>query len=186
MPREEVLAARKTIKEFMEGPERYLKIPYEGPELNPRVWWHKIVVQNKLKFLWRSFIIALSTPLPAGEFKNTLLRSIGMNIGKDAFIAPLVFLDVEFPALLTIREGAIVGTMTKILTHEVTVKSIRLGKTEIGRQALVGAGSVLRCGVLIGEGAVVAMNSFVNRDVPPYQVVGGSPLQDIKKLDKLL
>jgi hypothetical protein len=29
--------------------------------------------------------------------------------------------------------------MTKILTHEVTIKSIRLGKTVIGKQALVGA-----------------------------------------------
>jgi len=79
-----------------------------------------------------------------------------------------------------------VGTMTKILTHEVTIKSVRLGKTVIGKQALVGAGVVIRCGVTIGEGAVVAMNSFVNRDVPPFMVVGGSPLQDIKKLDKLL
>jgi len=30
------------------------------------------------------------------------------------------------------------------------------------------------------------MNSFVNRDVPPFQVVGGCPLQDVKKLDGLL
>lgn len=183
---QEVPAARKKIKEFQEGPERYLKIPYEGPELNPRLWWHKIVVQNKLKFLWQCFIIALCTILPAGEFKNKLLRSVGMNIGREAFIAPLVFLDVEFPSLLTIGEGAVVGTMTKILTHEVTVKSIRLGKTEIGRQALVGVGSVIRCGVTIGEGAVVSMNSFVNQDVSPYHVVGGSPLQDIKTLDKLV
>lgn len=183
---EDVLAARKRIKEFMEGPERYLKIPYEGPELNPRIWWHGVVVQNKLKFLWRSFIIAICTLLPAGEFKNKRLRSIGMNIGREAFIAPLVFLDVEFPTLLTIGEGAVVGTMTKILTHEVTIKSIRLGKTEIGKQALVGVGCVLRCGVSIGEGAVVSMNSFVNQDVLPYHVVGGSPLQDIKTLDKLI
>jgi len=26
----------------------------------------------------------------------------------------------------------------------------------------------------------------VNRDVPPFTVAGGSPLQEIKKLDKLL
>jgi len=186
MSSEDVNAIRKKIKEFIEGPERYLKIPYEGPDSNPRIWWHKIVLQSRLRFFWQSFIIFLCTILPSGEFKNGLLRSIGMNIGKGAFIAPLVFLDVEFPHLLSIGEGAVVGTMTKILTHEVTIKSIRLGKTEIGKQVLVGAGSVLRCGVSIGEGAVVSMNSFVNRDVPPFHVVGGSPLQDIKKLDKLI
>lgn len=183
---EDIRAARKTVRDFIDGPDRYLKIPYDGPELNPREYWHRIVLQNRLRFLWQSLIIFVCTILPSGEFKNRLLRSIGMKIGKDAFIAPLVFMDIEFPSLLTIGDGAVVGTMTKILTHEVTIKSVRLGKTEIGKQALVGAGSVIRCGVTIGEGAVVAMNSFVNRDVPPFQVAGGSPLQDIKKLDKLL
>ena len=186
MSSEDVRAIRKKVQEFIDGPEKYLKIPYEGSDANPRRFWHEIVLQSRLRFFWQSFIIFLCTILPSGEFKNRLLRSIGMNIGKGAFIAPLVFLDIEFPRLLTIGEGAVVGTMTKILTHEVTIKSVRLGKTEIGKQVLVGAGSVLRCGVTIGEGAVVSMNSFVNRDVPPYTVVGGSPLQDIKKLDKLI
>ena len=183
---DDIEAARKRVKEFIQGPERYLKIPYEGTDLNPRAYWHKIVLQSRLRFLRQSLVIFVCTMLPSGEFKNRLLRSIGMNIGRDAFIAPLVFLDIEFPSLLTIGDGAVVGTMTKILTHEVTIKSVRLGKTEIGKQALVGAGSVIRCGVTIGEGAVVAMNSFVNRDVAPFQVVGGSPLQDVKKLDKLI
>jgi len=183
---DDIEAARKRVKEFIQGPERYLKIPYAGTDLNPRAYWHKIVLQSRLRFLRQSLVIFVCTILPSGEFKNRLLRSIGMHIGRDAFIAPLVFMDIEFPSLLTIGDGAVVGTMTKILTHEVTIKSVRLGKTEIGKQALVGAGSVIRCGVTIGEGAVVAMNSFVNRDVPPFQVVGGSPLQDVKKLDKLI
>ncbi len=183
---DDIQAARKMVQDFIKGPDRYLKVPYDGPDLNPREYWHRIVLQSRLRFLWQSLVIFVCTILPSGELKNRLLRSIGMKIGKDAFIAPLVFMDIEFPSLLTIGDGAVVGTMTKILTHEVTIKSVRLGKTEIGKQALVGAGSVIRCGVTIGEGAVVAMNSFVNRDVPPFHVVGGSPLQDVKKLEKLL
>jgi len=183
---EDVVAIRKKVMEFIDGPEGYMKIPYEGPDLNPRRFWHNIVLQSRLRFLRHTVIIFICTALPSGEFKNRLLRSIGMSIGRDAFIAPMVFFDIEFPRLVTIGEGAVVGTLTKILTHEVSIKSVRLGKTVIGKQALVGAGSVLRCGVTIGEGAVVAMNSFVNRDVPPFTVVGGSPLQEIKKLDKLL
>lgn len=183
---EDVAAIRKKVMEFIDGPGGYMKIPYEGPDLNPRRFWHKIVLQSRLRFLWQTAVIFLCTTLPSGEFKNRLLRSIGMNIGREAFIAPMVFFDIEFPRLVSIGEGAVVGTLTKILTHEVSIKSVRLGKTVIGKQALVGAGSVLRCGVTIGEGAVVAMNSFVNRDVPPFTVVGGSPLQEIKKLDKLL
>src|SRR4030067_2132339 len=182
---EDIRAVRKMVQDFIRGPERYLKVPYDGPELNPMEYWHKIVLQSRLRFLWQSLIIFVCTILPSGEFKNRLLRSIGMNIGKDAFIAPLVFMDIEFPSLLSIGDGAVVGTMTKILTHEVTIKRVRLGKTEIGKQALVGAGYVIRGGATVGEGAGVAMNSFVNRDVPPLQGVGGSPPQDAKRLDKL-
>jgi len=35
-------------------------------------------------------------------------------------------------------------------------------------------------GVTIGDGAVVAANSVVTRDVPPYSIVGGSPARVLK------
>lgn len=39
----------------------------------------------------------------------------------------------------------------------------------------IGANSVVLQGVTVGTGAVVGANSFVNRDVPPYAIVAGSP-----------
>lgn len=36
-------------------------------------------------------------------------------------------------------------------------------------------------GVHIGEGAVVAANSVVTKDVAPYTIVGGNPCREIKK-----
>ena len=36
-------------------------------------------------------------------------------------------------------------------------------------------------GVTIGEGAVIASNSLVNKDVPPYTLVGGVPAKILKK-----
>src|SRR4030065_352269 len=125
---EDIRAARKMVQDFIKGPDVYLKVPYDGPELNPREYWHKIVLQSRLRFLWQSFIIFVCTILPSGEFKNRLLRSIGMNIGKDAFIAPLVFMDIEFPSLLTIVGGAVVGTSTESQPHEVTIKRERRGE----------------------------------------------------------
>jgi len=35
-------------------------------------------------------------------------------------------------------------------------------------------------GVTIGDGAVIAANSHVVKDVPPYAIVGGNPAQIIK------
>lgn len=53
-------------------------------------------------------------------------------------------------------------------------------ETILGNDVWVGAGSIIRQGVRIGDGAVVGANSFVNRDVPPYAIVVGSPAKIIK------
>lgn len=44
----------------------------------------------------------------------------------------------------------------------------------------IGANSTTLKGVTVGEGAVVAAGSLVNRDVPPYSIVGGVPAKVIK------
>ena len=44
----------------------------------------------------------------------------------------------------------------------------------------IGANSTILKGVTIGEGAVVAAGALVNKDVPPYTVVGGVPAKVLK------
>lgn len=44
----------------------------------------------------------------------------------------------------------------------------------------IGAGVKIMRGVTIGTGAVVAANSIVTKDVPPYAIVGGAPAKVIK------
>jgi len=177
---------RDELHRFLSGAERVLVIPYEGPDLNPRRFWHRLAKRHPVRFFFQTAVVALTTYLPAGEFKNSLLRLIGMNIGRDAFIASGVLFDLEFPTLVTIGPGAIIGTMTKILTHEVTVRSIRVGRIDIGRQAVIGVGCVIRSGVRIGDGAVVSMQSFVHKDVEAGVFAGGKPAEFIKKLDGLV
>jgi maltose O-acetyltransferase len=46
----------------------------------------------------------------------------------------------------------------------------------------IGAGAIILQGVTINEGAVVAAGAIVNKDVPPYTVVGGVPAKKIKNL----
>ena len=45
----------------------------------------------------------------------------------------------------------------------------------------VGHGSIVLSGVTIGEGSMVAAGSVVNKDVPPYSIVGGVPAKVIRK-----
>lgn len=52
--------------------------------------------------------------------------------------------------------------------------------TTIGNDVWIGAKSVIKSGVSIGDGAIIAALSFVNKDVPPYAIVGGIPAKIIR------
>lgn len=53
----------------------------------------------------------------------------------------------------------------------------------IGNKAWIGFGASILKGVTVGEGAVVAANAVVTRDVPPYAVVAGNPARIVRTLD---
>ena len=54
------------------------------------------------------------------------------------------------------------------------------GDTHIGDGSWLGMRAMIMPGVTIGEGAVVAANSVVTKDVAPYSIVAGSPAKHIK------
>lgn len=47
--------------------------------------------------------------------------------------------------------------------------------TTIGHDVWIGHGAYIKAGVTIGDGAIIAGHSVVNRDVAPYSVVAGNP-----------
>jgi virginiamycin A acetyltransferase len=55
------------------------------------------------------------------------------------------------------------------------------GDTHMGNDVWLGYRSTIMPGVTIGDGAIVASNSTVVKDVDPYSIVGGNPATLIKK-----
>ena len=49
------------------------------------------------------------------------------------------------------------------------------GDTVVGNDVWIGRNSVILPGVHIGDGAIIAANSVVTKDVAPYTVAGGNP-----------
>jgi acetyltransferase-like isoleucine patch superfamily enzyme len=62
----------------------------------------------------------------------------------------------------------------------------------IGNDVWIGSSVLIKRGVTIGDGAIVGANSLVNKDVPPYAIVEGTPAKRIGSrfpkgiVDKLL
>lgn len=50
----------------------------------------------------------------------------------------------------------------------------------IGNDVWIGVNSVIRRGVTIGNGAIIGANSYVNKDVPDFAIVAGSPAKLIR------
>lgn len=52
--------------------------------------------------------------------------------------------------------------------------------TSIGHDVWIGRDVIVMKGVTIGTGAVIGAQSLVNRDVPPYAIVAGSPARVVR------
>lgn len=55
------------------------------------------------------------------------------------------------------------------------------GDITIGNDVWIGYNATIMAGVTIGDGAIIATNSTVIKDVEPYSIVGGNPAIEIKK-----
>ncbi|AUC15559.1 chloramphenicol acetyltransferase [Tenacibaculum sp. SZ-18] len=55
------------------------------------------------------------------------------------------------------------------------------GDIIIGNDVWIGHNATIMSGVTIGDGAIIATNSTIVKDVAPYSIVGGNPGVEIKK-----
>lgn len=53
--------------------------------------------------------------------------------------------------------------------------------TNVGNDVWIGYGATIMPGVTVGDGAIIATQSVVTKDVEPYTIVGGNPAKEIRK-----
>ena len=53
-------------------------------------------------------------------------------------------------------------------------------KTNIGSDVWIGANSIIKQGLTIGNGSVIGANSVVTKDIAPYSIVVGAPAKHIR------
>lgn len=88
----------------------------------------------------------------------------GVTLEDGVFIGPHVcFTNDLFPRAINVEGG-----LKSADDWHISVTLVKYG-------ASIGAGSVVRCGITIGEFALVGAGSVVTRDVPPHGLVVGNP-----------
>jgi virginiamycin A acetyltransferase len=68
----------------------------------------------------------------------------------------------------------------RIFNEKYGTDAVSKGPVTIGNDVWIGTQSTILTGVTIGNGAIVAANSVVSKDVPPYAIVGGTPAKVLK------
>ena len=103
-----------------------------------------------------------------------------VKVGKNTWIGPFTVLDGE--GILEIGDSCSISSGVQIYTHNSVKWAISGGKefyekktVKIGNCCFIGANSVIKDGVSIGDHSVVGACSFVNKEVPPYSIVAGTP-----------
>lgn len=102
--------------------------------------------------------------------KNGAMIWKGVTIDDDVFIGPaVVFTNDRYPRSSRMPE---IGER-----YESTANWLE--RTQVRRGASIGAGSIVMCGVTIGEFASVGAGSLVTHDVPAHGLVLGRPAQRV-------
>ena len=133
------------------------------------------------------------------------LYSTKIQVGKDVSIWPNVYfsgdnivigdnVQIGYGTIIHSSKGVVIGSNTQIAaqcymidTNHGTERGELMQKQplesetiEIGEDVWIGAQCTVLKGVKIGSHVVVAANTVVNKDVPPYAIVAGSPAKIIR------
>jgi len=112
-----------------------------------------------------------------------------VSVGKRTWIGPMTLLDGSGDKL-EIGDYCSISAGVQIYTHDSVRWALTLGKhvyekapVKIGNGCYLGAQSVIRKGVTIGDFVVVGACSYVNKDIPSFSIAAGVPCRIIGRVE---
>ena len=117
------------------------------------------------------------------SYNSTRVSIMNSSIGKFCSIAQGVSIGLgKHPVNEFVSTHPSFYSIHKQCGHTFVDKQLfnEMGKTIIGSDVWIGANTIICDDVKIGNGAVIAANSFVNQNVPDYAIVAGIPAKIIR------
>jgi non-ribosomal peptide synthetase-like protein len=118
-------------------------------------------------------------------FKSVVLRLLGARIGKRLFDDGGQMAEKN---LVTIGDNVTINASTWIQCHSQEDYAFKSDRITIGSGCTLGVGTEMLYSVTIGDGAVVASNSFLMKgsEIPPGELWGGNPAQEMPNISTTL
>jgi len=101
-----------------------------------------------------------------------------LKLGKNFDISTFVYINSHYG--VEIQDNVQIGPHSSILSHS-TIDS-KKGRIILKKNCRIGAHSVVMPGVTVGENAIVAAFSFVNKNIPKDELWSGVPASFNKKI----
>jgi carbonic anhydrase/acetyltransferase-like protein (isoleucine patch superfamily) len=111
-------------------------------------------------------------------FKNLIWRLAGVRLGRRVFDDGLW---VTERTLVTIGDDCTFNAGSGIQSHSQEDGAFKSDNTTIGSGCTLGVGAFVHYGVTVGDGAVIAPDSFLMKgeEVPPQEYWGGNPAREM-------
>lgn len=102
-----------------------------------------------------------------------------VKVGKKCWIGPFTILDGSGGELV-IGDNCDISAGVQIYTHDTVArviynKEITKGDVIIGDNCYIGPNAIIQKGITIGDYVIIGANSFVNKNVPSYSKMAGTP-----------
>ena len=136
---------------------------------DPYFWWHE-------RF-WK--LVAAPNIFNGTPFKGLMWRLLGVRIGRKVFDDGC---GMPERSLVTIGDHCTLNAGSTIQCHSQEDGTFKLDRISIGAGCTLGVGAWVHYGVTMGEGAVLAADSFLMKgaEVPPHALWGGNPAGEIR------
>ena len=135
-----------------------------------RFWW--------VERVWKLHPINFLHLFDGTPFKSLLWRVIGVRMGRRVFDDGTY---ISEPTLTAVGDECVLNHRTIIQCDSQEDGTYKSGRTTIGAGCTLGVGSFIHYGVTMGDGAVLAADSFLMKgeDVPPGAGWGGNPAREM-------
>ncbi|MDT7752808.1 MAG: hypothetical protein QOD96_6470 [Pseudonocardiales bacterium] len=136
-----------------------------------RFWWHER--------LWKVPEMVYVQTFNGTPFKGLMWRLMGARVGRRLFDDGCYFTE---RTLVTVGNDCTLNAGSKIQCHSQEDGAFKSDRSTIGAGCTVGVAALVHYGVTMGDGAVLAADSFLMKgeEVPPHARWGGNPAREIR------